>query len=113
MIKPALYDVIETVSPIGGDDLPIGSQGTIVFQHADDVYEVEFVNEHGETVALTTLNQDQFLVVWQAEFAQDVPLADQVAQMVARLPQQNRHEVLNFARFLSLRYVVPATMPAI
>jgi hypothetical protein len=68
-----------------------------------DVFEVEFVDESGESVALCPLARDHFIVIWQAEREQEVPLAEQVAQVVALLPQQAGTEVLDLARFLSLR----------
>ena len=103
MIKPKLYDVVELLYQLEEANLPAGTQGTIVHQHAEDVFEVEFINDSGETIALCPLARNQFIVVWRAETEQDVPLAEQVAQVVALLPQQAGTEVLDFARFLSLR----------
>ena len=109
MIKPKLFDVIEILYPIEKGDLPAGAQGTLVHQYAEDNFEVEFINEQGETIALCTLNRSQFVVIWQAETEQDVLLAEQVAQVVALLPNQAGNEVLDFARFLSLRQAQKAT----
>ena len=103
MIKPMLYDVVEILYPIEEVNLPAGTQGTLVHQHTEDVFEVEFVNEQGETTALHALDRNHFVVVWQAETEEDVSLVEQVAQVVALLPPQARTQVLDFARFLSLR----------
>ena len=74
-----------------------------MLEHDGRAFEVEFMNEEGETLALCTLTSDQFLVVWQAATQLPVPLAEQVAQLVELLPQAARTEVLDFARFLSVR----------
>lgn len=103
MIEPKLYDVVEILYPIEEFNLPAGIQGTLVHLNAENVFEVEFVNDLGETIALATLNRNQFIVVWQAEVGQDLSLSEQVAQVVALLPPQVGTEVLDFARFLSMR----------
>lgn len=103
MIKPELYDVVELIYPAEKGMVPPGTEGTIVLKHSENTFEVEFVNESGETLALCTLTRDQFLVVWQATTELPVPLAEQVAQLVELLPQAARAEVLDFARFLSIR----------
>lgn len=103
MIKPELYDVVELIYPTENGLLPPGTEGTIVLEHDENAFEVEFVNEDGETLASCTLTRDQFLVVWQAATQLPVPLAEQVAQLVELLPQTARTEVLDFARFLSAR----------
>jgi hypothetical protein len=63
-------------------------------QHTDAVYEVEFINAEGETVALWALPLRQFTVVWRAETRQWVEVAERVAQIVARLPEEARAEGL-------------------
>jgi hypothetical protein len=90
MIKPALFDVIELlqplVHPLPEQNLPAGSQGTILDQYNDHTFEVEFSDDLGRTIALAALSREQFIVVWQAENKQVLPLADQVAQLVELLP---------------------------
>jgi hypothetical protein len=103
VIKPALYDVVEILYPLAEDNLPAGSQGTLVHELAGDIFQVEFVNDNGETTALCTLSSQQFIIVWQADTEHIVPIAEQVAQVVTLLPQQAGTEVLDFARFLSQR----------
>jgi hypothetical protein len=103
MIKPMLFDVIELIQPFPEENLPAGSQGTIVHQHNDHAFLVEFSNDQGETTALVTLFREQFIVVWQAEFQQALPLAGQLAELIEILPPQAAIEVLDFARFLATR----------
>jgi hypothetical protein len=103
MIEPKLYDVIEILYPLSAENLPAGAQGTLVHQHEANVFEVEFVNEAGETIALCSLSRHQFIVIWQAATEQPVSVAEQVAQVVALLPGQAGSEVLDFAWFLSQR----------
>ena len=46
-------------------------------------------------------------MVWQACTQQWVPLAEQVAGLVSRLPEPARAEIMDFARFLSVRAARP------
>ena len=101
MIQPMLFDVIETIYPLVESNLASGAQGTIVHRHADGSFEVEFNDDDGETVAVRNLVRDQFVIVWQADTETEVPLAEQVAQVVALLPDRAGTEVLDFARFLT------------
>ena len=64
-VKPMPYDVIETLYPLVGGIMPTGSQGTIIHQHTDDVFEVEFIDESGQTIALETISREQFIIVRQ------------------------------------------------
>ena len=103
MIKPELFDVIELLVDLPEHNLRPGVQGAIVHCHSDDTYEVEFTNEGGETVALCPLSADQFIVVWQARTRAWVPITEQIAALIAHLPEDAGREVLDFARFLRLR----------
>jgi hypothetical protein len=107
MIEPKLFDTVELLVDLPEDDLRAGARGAIVHQHTDDVFEVEFMNEDGETLALCALPYRQFIVVWQAESQRWVTVAEQVAQIIARLPEDARAEVLDFAQFLSTRTQQP------
>lgn len=106
MIEPKLFDVIEILYPIENEELSAGAQGTIVDQLGSQAFIVEFINEHGETLSLPTVTRDQLVVVWQAATEQDVPVADQVAQIVRLLPRPADTEVLDFARFVTGRHVL-------
>jgi hypothetical protein len=77
-----------------------------VEQLGNQAFMVESINEHGKTLALPTVTRDQFIMVWQAATEQDVPVADQVAQIVRLLPWPVDTEVLDFARFVTARQVL-------
>lgn len=96
-------DVIELVVDIPNENLRAGMQGTIVHQHTDDAFEVEFVNDDGETTALLALDSTQFIVVWQAATKKWVPLAERAAHLVSILSDDAAREVVDFARFLKTR----------
>lgn len=97
------YDVVETLHPLVNGTLPTGSQGTIIHQHENNVFEVEFVDDNGQTITLETIPRNQFIIVWRAEIAESVPITEQLTQVADTLPQQSRIEVLDFAHFLSSR----------
>ncbi len=111
-MTPKLFDTVELLVDVPEKGLRAGMRGAIVLAHTENVYEVEFINEHGETIALCALPADQFIVVWQAETKREVPLEEQLAQIVARLPQKTGEEILDFARFLSARRLASAVPPA-
>lgn len=98
-----LYDIIELIVEIPERNLHIGDQGTIVLCHTPNDFEIEFSNELGETLELLTLNTNQFIVVWQAETRQWISVGERTAALIDRLPDDAAQEVLDFARFLSVR----------
>jgi len=100
---PDLFDVVELIVDIPERELRAGMQGTIVERHSDDAYEVEFSNERGETVDFLALYPNQFIVVWRTKTQTWVPIAEQVAALVANLSKEAGAEVLDFARFLHVR----------
>ncbi len=100
---PDLFDVIELTVDIPERGLRAGMQGTIVEHHPGNAYEVDFTNEQGETVDFLALYSNQFIVVWRAKTQAWVPLAEQVAALVANLPEETGLEVLDFARFLHVQ----------
>jgi len=100
---PDLFDVVELTIDIPERGLRAGMQGTIVECHSDNAYEVEFANEWGETIDFLALSSNQFIVVWRAKTQTWVPLAEQVAALVANLSEESGAEVLDFARFLHMR----------
>ncbi len=63
-------------------------------------FEVEFINETGETTALCPLSTQQFMVVWKGESKQWLKTADKMVVIVNNLPEEKRQERLDFARFL-------------
>ena len=60
MIKPELFDSVELLIDLPDENLRAGDKGAIVHQHDDKNFEVEFMNAEGETLALVTVNSDQF-----------------------------------------------------
>lgn len=58
-----LYDVVALLRDLPGKNVGTGQVGTIVEQLDDNVFEVEFCNNEGETLALETLtSNDLFLL---------------------------------------------------
>ena len=64
---PDLFDVVELIVDIPEHGLRAGMQGTIVDCHSKDAYEVEFTNEHGETVEFLALRPTQFILLRESE----------------------------------------------
>jgi hypothetical protein len=103
MLTPKLFDVIEVLSDVPEQGVRAGMRGTLVEQYTPEAFEVEFLNREGETLALCPLKTWQFIVVWQAESQQSVPLENQTAQIITRLPEKAGEEILDFARFIGAR----------
>ncbi len=51
-----LLAVVELIRDIPEHHLPAGARGVIVDIYGQDKYEIEFVGENGETLALLALN---------------------------------------------------------
>lgn len=102
-MRADIGDVIELTVDIPKRSLRAGRQGTVVHVHSDNAYEVEFTDEAGETVDFLALQPEQFIVIWRAETEQWVPVAEQAATLIANLPDEAAQEVLDFARFLTVR----------
>ncbi len=100
---PNLFDVIELTTDIPDRGLRAGMRGTIVECHPGDMYEVEFANDLGETLDFLALHPEQFVIVWRVETRAWVPLTEQIATVITRLPEEAGREVLDFARFLHSR----------
>lgn len=100
MIKPEILDIIELLVNLPEHNLFIGNQGTIVECLDENHFEVEFINETGETTALCPLSTQQFIVVWQVQTKQWLTTADKVTFMINYLSEEKRKELLNFACFL-------------
>jgi hypothetical protein len=96
-------DLIELIVDVPEHNLRAGLRAAIVHQHTPEAYEVEIANECGETEDLLPLKAEQFIVVWRSETHEWVPLAEQVSELMSRLPEESGREVLDFARFLALR----------
>jgi len=102
-MEPTVGDIVELLINMPEKDLFLGAQGAIVHCHSPQAYEVEFINDDGETLALAPLLPEQFMIVWRAETRQWVPAAEQAAVLIASLPMEAGREVVDFARFLVTR----------
>jgi len=100
---PEIGDVIELIVDIPERNCGVGRQGTVVLNHNNEAYEVEFVNDEGETLDFFALRPEQFVIIWRAETGQPVSLVEQATTIIANLPEDAAQEVLDFARFLSFR----------
>lgn len=100
---PNLFDVIEVIVGIPEHKLDIGVRGTIVECLSDDVYEVEFINNHGETTSILPLRKNHFIIIWKSDTKEWVTLSEKVANLVANLPEDAGTEVYDFAKFLYLQ----------
>jgi hypothetical protein len=112
MITPQLYDTIELLIDVPEHNLRAGARGAVVHRHADDLFEIEFATEAGETTALFALYANQFIVIWRAETEEWVPVADQITQIVTNLSTASREEVRDFAHFLTIKEHSQPFMPA-
>jgi hypothetical protein len=102
-MMPEIGDLVEIVRDIPGRNIRAGMQGTVVHSHGSDVYEIEFTNEDGETLDFLALPAQHFIVVWRAATRQWIPIAEQTSALVAVLPDDVARQVLDFARFMSVR----------
>jgi len=111
-MRADIGDIVEIVRDIPEKHLRAGMRGAVVHCHSNDVYEVEFTNENGETLDLSALDADLFILVWRAATRQWIPLAEQASALVACLPDEAARQVLDFARFLSVRSCQPSLVKA-
>lgn len=102
-MMPDIGDIIELVIDIPEKNLRAGVRGAVVHCHGNDAYEIEFTDDEGETLDFLALHAKHFIVVWRAETRQWIPIAEQASALVAGLPDDTAKEVLDFARFLSVR----------
>ena len=102
---PEIGDIIELTTDISEQNLRAGMRGTIVHCHDSAAYEIEFINEYGETTALSALSPNQFIVVWEIRNRQWVPVSDQLMALVKKLPETSVKKVFDVARLLSVHPV--------
>ncbi len=96
-------DVIELVEDIKNGNLRAGSRGTVVHQHSAEDFEIEFTDDDGQTTDLLALGPEQFIVVWRSDTRQWVPVSEQICALLEKMPDEIAVEVLDFARFISVR----------
>jgi hypothetical protein len=100
---PELFDLIELIIDVPERNLRAGMRGTIVHSHSETAFEVEFANEHGETLDVWSFTTNQFIIVWRNTTRNWVPITEQAAALISHLPDNAANEVLDFARFLAIR----------
>jgi translation initiation factor IF-3 len=94
MIMIKELDVVTLTRNIPEHGLPKGSQGAVVHCYNDEqAFEVEFVAESGETLALLTLEKADI------QSAKDADQAE-ILEILANLPDNLVAEVKDFAEFL-------------
>ena len=106
--------MVELIVDLPQRALYAGMQGTVLDVHGDgEAFEVEFSDEQGRVLSFLALSPEQFVVIWQAQKRQWVPLAERIAELVTRLPEPTGAEVLDFARFLNTRAQRLSRPPAV
>ena len=100
MTKPELFDVIELLVDLPGDELRAGTRGAIVECYDHNNYEIEFTNQEGETLALYTLSSEQFIVIWKSKTTSWLSVSEQIAAVISHLSEERKLEILDFARSL-------------
>lgn len=92
MIKE--LDVVTLTREIHEHKLAKGSKGAVVHCYTDDQgFEVEFVSEAGETIALLTLERADIQLERET-------IQEQVLEILNHLPEDLMAEVRDFAEFL-------------
>lgn len=69
MTMPALLDGVALLEDLPAEGLQRGQVGTVVEPLATDVYEVEFADKNGHTIASLAVRSDQMLVLHYPEAA--------------------------------------------
>ncbi len=116
MTKPKLFDTVEVVIDVPKSELPepqipgaelrVGDRGAIVEVLGNhEAFLVEFVDDEGHTYFFTDLKPETFVIVWQDATREYVPLAEQIADLAARLPDSAAQSIADFARFQYARTV--------
>jgi Domain of unknown function (DUF4926) len=59
--EPKLLDVVALLTDISDDKVQAGQVGTIVEELADGVFEVEFSDKQGRTIAMCAVEADKLL----------------------------------------------------
>ena len=58
-----LLDVVAMLKDASGEGVVLGQVGTVVELLAPNIYEVEFANQEGETIAMLTVEEQDLLLL--------------------------------------------------
>ena len=97
MNKPDLFDVVELKNDLPEFGLKRGVQGTVVECYPDGEYEVEFVDDDGQTLALCALPPGKISVVYETHAKHKKQILQQLFSIVNTLDEERAKEVLSFA----------------
>ncbi len=97
MNRPSLFDIVELREDLPEFDLKRGAQGTVVECYSDGEFEVEFVDEDGDTLALCALSPEK-IVALSSGIAQPKKLIlRQLFSIVNEFDEERVKRVLSFA----------------
>lgn len=100
MNQPELFDIVELLIDLPKSNLRAGTQGTIVECYGNNAYETELANSEGKTIALCTLSDQNFIIVWQAKTKSWLSLAEKITAIVNKLDTEKQAQVFQFVRSL-------------
>ncbi len=103
MNKPDLFDVVELQSDLPEMGLKRGMQGTVVECYPDEEYEIEFVDDEGQTFALCALPLDKIFLNYKARTQQKRQVIQQLSSIIHELDEERTQKVLDFADSLRQR----------
>jgi hypothetical protein len=107
MNEPNLFDVVELSVDLPEENLTRGTQGTIMECYEDGTYEVEFMDDEGETLALGAVSPEQVRVVYRHQAdAEKEKAVQKLLAIVNSLDKKGTEEVLDFANSLRQRQAV-------
>jgi hypothetical protein len=97
MEKPDLFDVVELQDDLPEFSLNRGAQGTVVECYPDGEYEVEFVDDDGQTLALCALPLEKISLIYQAQTKQKRRVLQQLFSIINDLDEERARKVVDFA----------------
>jgi hypothetical protein len=101
--KPDIADIVELIRELPEQHLQAGMRVAVGRCPSDAVYELEFTDAQGETLASIAVDPELFIPAWRAATEEQVSPTEQMAALLACLPDETACQVLDSARFLSLR----------
>ena len=87
-MQPELLDIVEVLIDLPAYALQAGTRGTVVHHYPDNAFEVEFMNEDGETTALCPILATQCIVVWKASTKKWLPAEEQSSRFDLSSPRR-------------------------